>query len=40
MSKKPSEYVLMRLYDKKTNNKKACVIPRTLYELFAFFIVP
>ena len=26
MSKKPSEYVLMRLYDKKINNKKACII--------------
>ena len=26
MCKKPSEYVLMRLYDKKINNKKECII--------------
>ena len=26
MCKKPSESVLMRFYDKKFNNKKACII--------------
>ena len=26
MCKKPSESVLMRLYDTKFNNKKACII--------------
>ena len=26
MCKKQSEYVFMRLYDKKNNNKKECII--------------
>ena len=37
MSKKPSEYVLMRLYDKKINNKKECII-RTVGTFYSFVI--
>ena len=37
MSKKPSEHVLMRLYDKKINNKKECII-RTVGTFYSFVI--
>ena len=37
MSKKPSEYILMRLYDKKINDKKACII-RTVHIFYSSII--
>ena len=37
MCKKPSEPVLMRLYDTKFNNKKACIL-QTLYTFYGSVI--